>query len=154
MGQREIKEFSRTTVKMDWFLRSCDSRDDGRSIESWSARDCQALIPFSRGLLPARSKLVGPALNTRNTVSIGYGHRGLSESLPDPWFPASLSTPVEIRLKGKRRDESERARVLELENGAPDGCVCTVYYPSEVFPHLCFHGHSLRSGETSRTECR
>lgn len=66
-------------------------------------RDCQALIPFSQGLLRARSKLVGPVLNTRNTVSIGYGH-GLSD--PPSYVPSHRSP--QWRSNGWRESRAKR----------------------------------------------
>lgn len=86
-------------------------------------RECQALIPFSRGLLPAPSKLVGPALNTRNTISIGHGHR---LSLSDPRF-------LPRRTEG-RNDRSERT-----SDTSPIGKWSTM-----VGPHLLLHDLSRR----------
>lgn len=114
---------------MDRFLGS--KAVGGGVSKVGSARDCQALIPFSRGLLPAPSKLVGPALNTRNTISIGHGHR---LSLSDPRF---LSTPKGETIGAKGREPSPIGKWSTMVRRA-----CTL--PSTSIPPSSFPAISSR----------
>ena len=118
-------------MRMDRFLGSKAVEGGGGGgggvSKVGSARDCQALIPFSRGLLPAPSKLVGPALNTRNTISIGHGHR---LSLSDPRFLPRL-----LRAEG-RNDRGERTRAVSNWKMVHHGSTSMHITPPQVFLHL------------------
>lgn len=142
-----MKELRRIIVKIDLRINFFSGAKTGtiEEISKVGVQNCHALIPFSWGLLPTRSKLVGTVLNTRNTVSIGHS---LFQSFSDSWFPALLSTAMEIRSKRREdNNENERACELKLENSPPDEYACTVHYPLKVFLRLCFR-------EISRSECR